>query len=80
VAGIRGYWGWLGRRLRLSRLGRVVFTGALLIAVAEMAVARIHGDREGGAPLVVLALLLGGVVVLDAFGRGVLALARRRST
>jgi hypothetical protein len=42
-----------------------------------MAVARAHGDREGGAPLVVLALLLVGVVTLDAIGRGVVAVARR---
>lgn len=42
-----------------------------------MVVARAHGDREGGAPLVVLALLLVGVVTLDAVGRGVVAVARR---
>jgi hypothetical protein len=35
-----------------------------------------HGDREG-APLVVLALLLVGVVTLDALGRGVVAVVRR---
>jgi hypothetical protein len=40
-------------------------------------VARAHGDREGGAPLVVLALLSVGVVALDAVGRGVVALVRR---
>ena len=45
--------------------------------VAEIVVARAHGDREGGAPLVVLALLLVGVVTLDAVGRGVVALVRR---
>jgi hypothetical protein len=55
----------------------VLFTGALLVGVAEIAVARAHGDREGGAPLVVLALLLLGVVTLDATGRGVVALVRR---
>lgn len=37
-----------------------------------------HGDREGGAPLVVFALLLIGVVMLDAVGRGVVAVVRRR--
>jgi hypothetical protein len=42
-----------------------------------MVIARAHGDREGGAPLVVLALLLAGVVTLDAVGRGVVALVRR---
>jgi hypothetical protein len=36
-----------------------------------------HGDREGGAPLVVLALLLVGVVILDAVARGVVAVVRR---
>ena len=52
------------------------FTVALLVGVAEMVVARAHGDREGGAPLVVLALLLVGVVTLDAVARGVVALVR----
>jgi hypothetical protein len=54
----------------------VVFTVALLVGVAGIAVARAHGDREGGAPLVVLALLLAGVVTLDAIGRGVVAVFR----
>ena len=56
----------------------MLFNVALLVGVAEMVVARAHGDREGGAPLVVLALLLVGVVTLDAAGRGVVALVRRR--
>ena len=77
MARVRSYWGWLGHRLRLSQPGRVVFTVALLVAVAEMVVVRAHGDREGGAPLVVLALLLVGVVTLDAVGRRVVALVRR---
>jgi cation transporter-like permease len=55
----------------------VLFTGALLVGVAAMVVARVHGDREGGAPLVVLALLLVCVVTLDAVGRGVVAVVRR---
>lgn len=55
-----------------------MFTVALLVAVAEMVNARAHGDREGGAPLVVLALLLFGVVALDAVGRRIVALLRRR--
>jgi hypothetical protein len=55
----------------------VFFTVALLVGVAAMVVARAHGDREGGAPLVVLTLLLAGVVTLDALGRGVVALVRR---
>jgi hypothetical protein len=54
-----------------------LFTVALLVGGAEMVVARAHGDREGGAPLVVLALLLVGVVTLDAVARGVAALFRR---
>jgi hypothetical protein len=54
----------------------VFFTVALLIAVADMVVARAHGDREGGAPLVVFALLLVGVVTLDTVGRGVVAVVR----
>jgi hypothetical protein len=55
----------------------VFFTAALLVGVAAIVVARAHGDREGGAPLVVLALLLIGVVTLDAVGRGVVAVVRR---
>ena len=55
----------------------MIFTVALLVGVAAIVVARAHGDREGGAPLVVLALLLTGVVTLDAVGRGVVALVRR---
>jgi hypothetical protein len=55
----------------------VFFTLALLVGAAGIAVARAHGDREGGAPLVVFALLLGGVVTLDAIGRGVVAVVRR---
>jgi hypothetical protein len=55
----------------------VLFIAALLIGIAGMVVARAHGDREGGAPIVVLALLLAGVVILDAVGRGLVALVRR---
>ena len=77
MARLGSYWRWLGHRLRLSQPGRVFFTVALLVGVAEIVVARAHGDREGGAPLVVLALLLVGVITLDAVGRGVVALVRR---
>ena len=38
---------------------------------------RAQGDREGGAPAVVLTLVLAGVVALDAVSRGVIAVARR---
>jgi len=76
VAAVRSYWRWLGRRLRLSQPGRVFFTAALLVAIAGIADARAHGAREGGAPLVMLALVLVGVVSLDAVGRGVLAVVR----
>jgi hypothetical protein len=78
VAILHRYWAWLGHRLRLSHAGRVLFTVALLLAVAEMAIARLHGDREGGAPLVVLTLLLLGVIVFDAVGRGVVSVVRGR--
>ena len=74
---LRNYWRWLGHRLRLSQPGRVLFTGALLLGVAEIAAARAHGAREGGAPVVVLAILLVGVVTLDAAGRGAVAAVRR---
>ncbi len=58
VARLGSYWTWLGHRLRLSQPGRVLFTVALLVAVVEMVVARAHGDREGGAPLVVVSGVL----------------------
>jgi hypothetical protein len=77
VARVRSYWRWLGHRLRLSRPGRVLFTAAILVCVAGFVDARAHGAREGGAPLVVLALVLVGVVTLDAVGRGVVAVVRR---
>jgi hypothetical protein len=54
----------------------VAFTVSLLVGLAGIAVARAHGAREGGAPLVVLALLLVGVVTLDAIGRRVVAVFR----
>ena len=77
MANVRGYWSWLGHRLRLSQPGRLFFTGALFLGGAEIALVRLQGDREGGAPLVMLTLLLIGVVTLDAVGRGVVAVARR---
>jgi hypothetical protein len=55
----------------------VFFTVALPVGVAGIVVARAHGDREGGAPLVMFALLLVGVVTLDAIGRGIVAVVRR---
>ena len=78
LAVLRSYWRWLGRRPRLSQPGRVLFTAALLAGGAAMALARADGDREGGAPLVVLALVLAGVIALDAAGRGAITLVRRR--
>jgi len=77
VTRLGSYWRWLGHRLRLSQPGRVLFTGALLVGAAAIVVARVQGAREGGAPLVVLALLLVGVVTLDAVGRGDVAVVRR---
>jgi hypothetical protein len=77
VAKVRSYWTWLGHRLRLSQVGRALFTVALLLCIAGFVDARAHGDREGGAPVVVLTLVLAGVVTLDAAGRGVAAVARR---
>jgi hypothetical protein len=74
---VRSYWRWLGHRLRLSPPGRVFFTVALLVCIAGFVYARVRGDREGGAPLVVLALVLAGVVTLDAAGRGAVAVVRR---
>jgi hypothetical protein len=77
VTRFRSYWSWLGHRLRLSQPGRLVFTGALLVAGAEIVVGRVQGDREGGAPLVMLALLVLAVVTLASVGRGVVAVVRR---
>ena len=77
MAGVGSYWRWLGQRLRLSRLGRVFFTAALLVGGAAIVFGQAHGNREGGAPLVVLALVLAAVVSLDAVGRGAFGLVRR---
>jgi hypothetical protein len=74
---LQRYWRWLGRWLRLSQPGRALFTAAFFLGVAQVVVVRVQGDREGGAPAVVLALVLAGVVLLDAVGRGVVAVARR---
>jgi hypothetical protein len=63
--------------LRLSHAGRVVFTATLLAGGAGIVFGRAQGDREGGAPLVVLALVVAGVVALDAVGRGAAAAVRR---
>ena len=74
---VGSYWRWLGHRLRLSRPGRVFFTVALLVGIAAIADSRAHGDREGGAPFVMIALVLIAVVTLDAVGRGIVAVVRR---
>jgi hypothetical protein len=55
----------------------VVFTVTVLAGGAAAVFARVQGAREGGAPLVVLALVLAAVVALDAVGRGAFALVRR---
>jgi hypothetical protein len=55
----------------------VLFTVAVLFGVAEIMFVRAQGDREGGAPAVVLTLMLAGVVAFDAVSRGVIAVARR---
>jgi len=77
MALLRRYWGWLGHWLRLSQPGRALFTVVVLLGVAEILFVRAQGDREGGAPAVVLTLLLAGVVALDTASRGVVAGARR---
>jgi len=77
VALLRRYWRWLGRWLRLSQPGRAFFTVVVLFGGAEIKFVRAQGDQEGGAPAVVLTLVLAGVVALDAAGRGVIAAARR---
>ena len=77
MAALRTYWRWLGRRLRLSHPGRVVFTATLLALGTTMVFAWAHGAREGGAPLVVLALAAAIVIAVDALGRGGVAAVRR---
>jgi hypothetical protein len=77
VALLRRYWRWLGHWLRLSQPGRALFTVVVLFGVAEIMFVRAQGDREGGAPAVVLTLVLAAVVALDAVSRGVIAVARR---
>jgi hypothetical protein len=77
MAKLQSYWRWLGHRLGLSRPGRVLFTVALLLGVVGIAIRAGSSDREGGAPLVLFALLLIGVVTLDAVGRGVVTVVRR---
>jgi len=54
-----------------------LFTVALLAGVSLMTFAWAQGAREGGAPLVMLALLLIGVVAADAIGRRVVAVVHR---
>jgi hypothetical protein len=71
------YWTWLGQRLRLSRPGRVAFTVTVLAGVAAVVFARAHGAREGGAPVVVLAMAVAVVIALDAAAKGGVAIARR---
>jgi hypothetical protein len=65
----RGHSGTLGQSERRARRWAEL--------LPSMVVAWAHGAREGGAPLVVLALLLAGVVALETVGRGVVALVRR---
>jgi hypothetical protein len=55
----------------------VVFTVAVLAMGAEIVFARAYGAREGGAPLVVLAMVVTVVIVLDAVARGGVAAIRR---
>ena len=46
-------------------------------AIPDLWTHALTATREGGAPLVVLALVLVGVVTLDAVGRGVVGVVRR---
>lgn len=78
VAPLRSAWRWLGRRPRLSPAGRVAVIAVLLAGGVAALVARAHGDREGGAPLVVLVLGLAAVVALDLAGQRLVRLGLRR--
>jgi hypothetical protein len=55
----------------------VVFTVAVLAGCAAIVFARADGAREGGAPLVVLAIVLAAVIALDAVAQGGIAVVRR---
>jgi len=55
----------------------VVFTVALLVGGAAVVVAWAQGAREGGAPVVVLAMLAAAVIALDVVARGGVAVGRR---
>jgi hypothetical protein len=57
----------------------VLFTAVLVLGVTVMAVTRAQGDREGGAPVLMLLLFLAGVVCLDAIGRSAVGVVRRLS-
>jgi hypothetical protein len=55
----------------------VVFTVTVLAGGAAVVFARAHGAREGGAPFVVLAIVVAVVIVLDAVAQGGVAVVRR---
>jgi hypothetical protein len=79
----RRYRRWLGEDLRLTRGGRILFTVVLLLGVAGAVADAVsddqHGDQAGGVLFVLVALILGVVVSLDAAFRGLRAVARRRA-
>jgi hypothetical protein len=55
----------------------VVFTVTVLAGCAAIVFARAHGAREGGAPVVVLAIVVAIVIALDAVARGGVTVVRR---
>jgi hypothetical protein len=80
------YWRWLGDKLKLTLGGRIVFTfvafvlgGLGAVAVIANGVAGIvhHGDREGGAPLVVLGIWIGALLLAVIAADAVFRATRR---
>jgi hypothetical protein len=66
------YWHWLRDALKLTLGGRFAFTFVAFVlgglgaaaVIANAVTGGAHGDREGGAPLVVLGIAIGGMLLL----------------
>jgi len=78
---VRDYWRWLGERLRLSIAGRSAFSLVLMLAVAGAVADAVSdspdGGQAGGVLLVFAAVVLTGIVCLDAAVRGLRSTTRR---
>jgi hypothetical protein len=69
---VSGYWHWLRDALKLTLGGRIAFTFVAFVlgglgaaaVIANAVTGGAHGDKEGGAPLVVLGIAIGGMLLL----------------